>query len=120
MRSLIAILTLVVFSYIQLYNAGAWVAYQINKTEIIQKFCENKDKPQLKCEGTCHMKKMMIDESSENGDHLPMVIIPEILLFISKTTVEIGSNEMLIEYLAEYVNYYSFDFLDDWVIPPKG
>ena len=120
MRTLTAILTLVVFSYIQLYNAGVWVSYEINKSEIIQKFCENKDKPQLKCEGTCHMKKMMIDESSETGEKLPVVIIPEIQLFISETAVEIGINEMPIEHLAAYVNYYSFDFLNDWVIPPKG
>lgn len=27
----------------------------INKTEIIDKFCENKDKPMLQCDGKCHL-----------------------------------------------------------------
>ena len=95
------------------------MSYEINKSEIIQKFCENIDKPEKKCEGTCHLKKMMIDESHEEGN-LPAIIIPEILLYFSSATSEMEINETPIVQYSEYKNNYTFKFLDDWVIPPKG
>lgn len=39
--------------------------YQINYTYISQVLCENKDKPELECNGKCHLMKEMADTSSE-------------------------------------------------------
>lgn len=39
--------------------------YLFNKAEIIEKFCINKDKPILKCDGKCHLKDQL--ELSEAG-----------------------------------------------------
>ena len=94
------------------------MSYEINKSEIIQQFCENKDKPKLKCEGTCHMKKMMIDESQEDNG-LPIVVLPEMLLYFVSSPVEMRYSENPVKYLSHYINYYTFEFLKDWVIPPK-
>lgn len=45
--------------------------YAINKTLIEQKFCENKEKPQLQCHGKCHLQKQMAKatESPESQDN---------------------------------------------------
>lgn len=40
--------------------------YQINKEYIIAKLCENKDKPELKCHGKCHLKKKL--DQSDTSD----------------------------------------------------
>jgi len=40
-----------------LYQAGFIVYFTANKALIIKEFCKNKDKPQLKCDGKCHLKK---------------------------------------------------------------
>jgi hypothetical protein len=37
-----------------------FINYRINKAKIIEKFCENKEIPELKCEGKCHLKKLLI------------------------------------------------------------
>lgn len=46
------------------------LSYEINKLEIIEKFCINKDKAQMQCEGKCHLSKQLdtIDQhSNDNG-----------------------------------------------------
>lgn len=42
----------------------AW--YEINKDYIAAELCENKDKPQLECNGKCYLKKQ-IDKVEDNG-----------------------------------------------------
>ena len=45
--------------------------YLINKEEIIEKHCQNKDKPVMKCNGKCHLKKQVskkikVEKTSSN------------------------------------------------------
>ena len=40
--------------------------YQLNTQSITEKYCVNKDKPQLHCNGKCHLKKQL--DKTENGD----------------------------------------------------
>ena len=118
MKRLFSITVLMLFTYIQVFNGLVWMSYEINKSEIIQKFCENKDKPELKCEGTCHMKKMMLTEESDEGEPLP--ILPEIQLYVNNIGIEVLNAERIIKRNTTYINLYSFTFLNDWEIPPKA
>ncbi len=119
MKQVFAISTLILFAYIQLFNGLVFMSYEINKSEIIQKFCENKDKPELKCEGTCHMKKMMLTDEAEEENE-PMTILPEIELFANDFGFALINNEVDRDWIDPYHNLYSFKFLDDRVIPPKS
>ncbi|MDP2176812.1 MAG: hypothetical protein Q8K70_12990 [Bacteroidota bacterium] len=48
------------------------INYQVDKTNFIAKFCENKNKPELNCEGKCHLMKQLNEtSSSENESSLP-------------------------------------------------
>jgi hypothetical protein len=47
------------------------LSYSFNKTIIISKFCENKTKPQMHCEGKCHLKKEL-DKASKDEAKLPV------------------------------------------------
>jgi hypothetical protein len=48
------------------------INYQVDKTNFIAKFCENKNKPELNCEGKCHLMKQLNETSSnENESGLP-------------------------------------------------
>ncbi|MGN6494905.1 MAG: hypothetical protein ACTHLE_23160 [Agriterribacter sp.] len=42
----------------------ACLQYQFNKDFIAANLCENKEKPQLQCEGKCHLKKQ-IEKNSD-------------------------------------------------------
>ena len=43
------------------------LSYSINKDYIIEQFCENKAKPQLTCNGKCHLAKQIaaVQEQSQ-------------------------------------------------------
>lgn len=36
-----------------------WIHYQINQEEIAEEFCENKEEPELECNGKCHLSKTL-------------------------------------------------------------
>lgn len=38
------------------------VNYEVNKTSIAKKYCENKAKPKMHCDGKCHLKKQLKKE----------------------------------------------------------
>lgn len=40
-----------------LFIAGHIAYYELNVEYITEKFCENKEKPQLQCNGKCHLAK---------------------------------------------------------------
>ena len=119
MRQVLVILSLVLFAYIQLFNGMVWINYQLNKTEIIQKFCENKEKPELKCEGTCHMKKMMLEEGAEPREE-PLTELPQIQLFVESIGIDLNDTDEISLASFYYSNLYSFGFLDEIDMPPKA
>lgn len=59
--------------------------YIINKETITNKFCENKSKPKLKCNGKCHLKKQLKEqEKQEEQSKNTVKEIYETLLFSDK------------------------------------
>lgn len=59
------------------------INYQLNKVEITNKFCVNKDKPKLNCNGKCHLKKQLqkVDEQEKKSQQSQNKL-KEIQLFI--------------------------------------
>lgn len=41
--------------------------YQLNQEYIVDFFCENKDRPELKCNGACHLNKKLREANQESG-----------------------------------------------------
>lgn len=50
-------------------NAGIGVYYHLNKKYITEKLCENKDKPELNCNGHCYLTKQLkkAEEAEKNA-----------------------------------------------------
>ncbi len=40
--------------------------YIMNYDYIVNVLCENKDKPELQCDGTCYLAKMLAEQSDQN------------------------------------------------------
>ena len=60
---------LMVLSYIGLSMRPStpWVEYSLKKSYIIQKLCENRDRPVLKCDGKCYLSKRLKQAAGEQG-----------------------------------------------------
>ena len=64
--ALASVLGLVIL-FSQFNSAFILINYQLNKEVIAQKYCVNKDKPQMKCNGKCHMKKELAKNENRNN-----------------------------------------------------
>jgi len=64
----IAFLLLSVFSVCITYQTFTVVDFYINRAEIAEKYCVNKEKPQLNCKGQCHLKKKLTVENKNETD----------------------------------------------------
>ncbi len=74
----------ILFSFLFMYSLSIfktvipYVEYKLNKDYIIAKLCENKDKPELKCNGTCHLAKQIekaVEEDFDTKGKIPSVKI---------------------------------------------
>lgn len=76
-------------------NISVKVWYELNVEYITELFCENKDKPELQCNGKCHLAKQMKKSSEDTHpaaveiteliwltylerDHTPIIRVPEL------------------------------------------
>jgi hypothetical protein len=57
------------------------VDYWVNHDFIASELCENKDRPELKCEGKCHLQKEIQDmnEESQEGQEVSVQLMVEFL-----------------------------------------
>jgi len=59
MSKVISILLIMALGFQCLSKLGLIAYYNINIEYIITELCENKDKPELKCNGKCYLKKKL-------------------------------------------------------------
>ncbi len=65
----------------QMFSASIIVLnYEVNQSYIIENFCENTDKPEMSCNGKCHLTKQ-IQQDSQNKEDVP-VLLTEMLNFV--------------------------------------
>ena len=103
---------LLVFSYQQVNTFYQFLYYKTHETEIIMEFCVNKDKPELKCNGKCHLAKKVSMENETNvavkmnskKKDIPRakLRIQEDLLFIEDVTAQNEFSESLTAQLAVF------------------
>lgn len=68
--------------------------YQINKTEITQKHCINKNRPSKKCNGKCHLFKQLREQQEREYDNTATAL-PEILKVKTEILAEEPINSSL-------------------------
>ncbi|SHG55519.1 hypothetical protein [Winogradskyella jejuensis] len=101
------------------------VDYAANYDYIIKVLCENKDKPELKCNGKCYLSKQLAKEAQESED-MPFnsqdkIEIPVVLFCQSEENYEVS--QLLITQTQQNYNNtqncYSKLFCDITSPPPK-
>ncbi len=66
-----------------------FVSYAINYDYISTELCENKEKPEMKCNGKCHLKKELAKEVQQNNpksDSKKINFVETSILFCSELT----------------------------------
>lgn len=95
--------------------------YKLDPVGFIEALCENKDKPELQCNGKCHLKK--VAESQDNNEKTPESIVDfKELMLVSYPKEDI---KQIAEFVLKrqspnsYNNLYSFLNTVDWFHPPR-
>lgn len=65
MKSILSLILLFSFLMVNLSSSVILANYEINKKEITQKYCINKDKPQMHCCGKCQLRKKLAEQQEQ-------------------------------------------------------
>jgi hypothetical protein len=83
MKKLVQIAILFLFLQPQVSNSIVWLNYITNT------FCVNQDKPELKCNGKCHLiKQLNTNETQEREVPEPINVNVELVLFFNQPNLE--------------------------------
>ncbi len=98
--------------------------YALNYEYISKVLCENKDKPEMKCNGKCHLMKEMAkaaeDEKPISSDKKTVHTESEILFFQPLVSYDLGNEYWPTskEPISHYSNLYHFCQLTSVFHPP--
>ena len=97
------------------------IEYGVNYELITEVLCINKDKPEMNCQGSCHLTKQLqaVSSSEQQGD--PLQVESEIVFFsfviAKKSEVQFFLNEISF-YYPKYATSSQEDFLEIPTPPP--
>lgn len=114
----ISLSILIIFNILRVSLTFAY--YNIDPIGFIEALCENKDKPELKCNGKCELKK--VTQSSRNNEKAPSQLIDfkDILLY-KETPFSYSFRTTIIknQNLFSYLNNYSYLQVNSSFHPPQ-
>ena len=121
MKRIVAITLLLTVVAPALLKFTSVVNYIVDYDYYVNVLCENKDKPELKCNGTCHLAKEINQaEETNTPPELPAEVKYEITLFHhEQREIEIEEDESLIGLRSVSIDYCE-PFLKMLSPPPKG
>lgn len=123
MKNVIILIALVVLSK----PLWPFVEYMINYDYIVNKLCENRDKPEMHCNGKCYLTKQLAKEAADEDKNpfsnnsqktkIPQYIISEKLPeFYFAHSVEFNSKKNL----GYKPNLYTSLFISEILHPPRA
>lgn len=124
-RKFAAILLFLCISYQFVAKLGVIVWYQANIDYVAQELCENKDKPQMQCNGKCYLKKQLakVDQQQQDEQQAPAKKIkselPEFLATVTEINLTYHTDLSIVSY-AIYKSHYKFEIVADIFHPPAS
>lgn len=102
--------------------AGTMSYYILDSENFVERFCVNKNMPELKCDGKCELAKMLQQEKSTPDSPINTELIKsETVLFLcsfKQLNLSISTSNENVE--VKYSNRYSYRFLSTVEYPPKA
>ncbi len=102
--------------------AGTFGYYALFTDDFVERFCENKERPELNCDGKCYLAKMLLQESKDDKPPINIDLLKnETVLFLEKSITFdfIGDREFDLANYG-YTNHYHFRFLQEEIQPPRA
>lgn len=92
---------------------GIVAEYIMDIEQFTELYCENKDKPELECNGKCHLANQLADNQEEK-ESKDIQVSPEIIMFLAEAKFEI--QEKTVFHVEENISYYFNTDLTEGII----
>tara|TARA_R110001592_G_scaffold111321_3_gene308288 strand:+ start:563 stop:943 length:381 start_codon:yes stop_codon:yes gene_type:complete len=114
------LMALIVFNSTRVSLTYAY--YKLDPIGFVENLCENKDKPQLQCNGKCQLMKVAESQNSDQNTPESIIDFKELILYPSPNT-----SFQLTQYTpirrqyfsSHYLNLYTFNNTSDCFHPPR-
>jgi hypothetical protein len=110
--------------FMLLKPAIPFLEYVVNYDYIVKELCENKEKPQLQCNGKCHLKKELAksaadeqspaDKKQNSKQEMEVLFYQETPIFYQKMPVVFTDKNVN----ASYQNFYALTAIQSTFHPP--
>ena len=110
--------------FMLLKPAIPFLEYIVNYDYIVKELCENKEKPQLQCNGKCHLKKELAksaadekspaDKKQNSKQEIEVLFYQETPIFFQKMPVVFTDKKVN----ASYQNFYALTAIQSTFHPP--
>jgi len=110
-----------VILYTTAHKSWIRLCYEINKMEIIEKFCVNKAETTFSCEGKCHLKTQLNRAEKSKGEQDMQITEESRFLLFTQTKTDLpGETESSHSTgLSNYSNLYYYLYPSSIFHPPK-
>ena len=122
MKKIISILIVLVVVLPQLINTWVLIDFTINHEYIAKVLCINKDKPEMKCNGKCHLAKQLNKTETKEKQNKVEFAQQNENLFVKafeKQTIENIYSKETKDKTCFILVYYQNDFINKPFKPPK-
>jgi len=101
--------------------AGTLGYYALFTEDFVERFCENKTRPELQCNGKCTLSKMLLQESKEDKKPINIDFVKnETVLFIGQIVfIEFDGITLSHSDNYNYNNLYYYSFSAPTLHPPR-
>ncbi len=129
LRIIFSLLLLLLFVSKLAYSLIWQLHYELNKAEITARYCENKNRPELHCNGQCYLAKQLQKadlelqaKEQEQQQHLDLgakIISEEYFIPNSSTSMQLSARcTALLPQTSFQEAFYSFLYLPNCFHPP--
>ena len=112
---------LMTFALRPAYQASYYLYFQMNIDVIVAKYCVNKERPQLKCNGKCHLNKQITLSTQEDGSintktvQLANAFYPLYFQVIDHNYSPLVFNDLVINNFGYFNSYW---YTTHWIYKP--
>ncbi len=121
MKQVFSVLMMVLSLLVGFQQTIIVMYFKLNQEAIEQEFCINRNKPQLQCHGTCHLKKQL--EKTKNTAPASIDVYHKVDMLCSAFT-EFDARNVIIEIQARLPSYeeihYKEPYCEIFVPPPAS
>lgn len=104
-------------------NTVLYAIYEYDTRLFVTIFCENKSRPELKCNGKCKLAKMQHEQDEENAADRLQQLQTEVTYFFPVKPIPWTGDHFLLSKENNFPSYYnhpySFEFTSKQVKPPE-